>query len=174
MGCPSLNSTSILACWAYRVSAHFVVVLVVVLYTYARGFRPLYMSCLITSTKLSYCRTIEEPLRSSSSASLSWSSSRASLSWSSSWASSWASSYKLYSPYLFSSLISLRVWPVRIVPAALILYYWSIVRSFELVKRLSRWAAYPFPGFIRILTVSPERPVKPSIYSLIAISIAGS
>ena len=97
------------------------------------GFRLWYMSCIIASSKLSCCWTL-----GSSKLWRSWTKSR---SRSSSSSLSWAGYYTLYSLHLFSSLTSLLVWPVRTVPAALIPYCWSVVRSFELVKRLSRWTA---------------------------------
>ena len=68
---------------------------------------------------------------------------------------SWAGLYKLYSLCLFLLLTSLQVWPVHTVLAALIPYFWSVVRSFKLVKRLLRWTACPFPWFsIQVMSSS--------------------
>ncbi len=83
-----------------------------------------------------------------------WSRSR-SRSRSSSSAVSWAGWCQLCSLCWFLSLTSLQVWLVHIVPAALILYCWRVARSFELVKRLSRWTACPFPWFsIHVMSLS--------------------
>ena len=129
------------------------------------------MSCITTLSKSSYYWTLgslklwrswSRSWSRSSSSALSLTSSLVSSSTSSSTLSStssltltWASWCELYSLYLFLLLTSLRVWPVRTVPAALIPYSRSVVRSFELVKRLSRWTACPFPWFgIQVISSS--------------------